>query len=129
MPEQEPISILRCCRKIKTILSGSVVTEAIHRAKRVLSACELVVILGVLRTSSLVQGGDCWKKNNPEGKRTFERRDEPNVTAQISWSLAALEPLWGGRQREHLEKRNVLCCCLSLISSAGNQCFQWSLLC
>lgn len=43
-------------------------------------------------------------KNNPEGKRTFERRDEPNVTVQISWSLAALEPLWGGRQREHLEK-------------------------
>lgn len=51
-------SILRCCRKIKTIPSGSVVPDVIHRAKSVLSACELVVILGVLRTSSLVQGGE-----------------------------------------------------------------------
>lgn len=41
---------------------GSVVPEVIHRAKGVLSACELVVILGVLRTSSLVQGGDHWEK-------------------------------------------------------------------
>lgn len=51
-------SIQRCFRKIKTIPSGSVVPEVIHRAKRVLSACELVVILGVLGTSSLVQGGE-----------------------------------------------------------------------
>lgn len=56
--ETKLMSILRCFRKIKTIPSGSVVPEVIHRAKRVLSACELVVILGVLRTCSLVLGGE-----------------------------------------------------------------------
>lgn len=91
--ETKLMSILRTFWKIKAIPSGSDVPEVIHGAKRVLSACDLVVILGVLRTSSLVQGGDCWEKNNLEGKRTFERRGEPNMTAQISWCWAAPEPL------------------------------------
>lgn len=93
--ETKLMSILRWFMKTKTIPSGSVVPEVIHRAKRMLSDCELVVILGVLRTSSLVHGRDCWEKNNPEGKRSFEGRGGPNVIAQISWCLEALEPLWG----------------------------------
>ena len=83
--ETKLVSIIRCFRKNKTIPSGSVVPEVIHRSKMVLSAYELVVILGVLRTSCLVQEGGYWGKKQLGGKRTFEGRGRQVVTAQISW--------------------------------------------
>lgn len=96
--ETKLVSILRYFRKNKTIPSGSVVPEVIHRAKMVLSTHELV-ILGVLRTSCLVQEGGCWGKKQLGGKRTFEGRDGQVVTAQISWwwgSPGATVGLGGG---------------------------------
>lgn len=138
--ETKLAQILRCFRKNKTIPSGSVVQEVIHRAKMVLSAYELVCCyFGNAQDKLPGTRRRLLGKKQLGGKRISEVRGAQVVTAQISWggSLGATvglgevtgTPQTGWGKRECLENRNVLRCCLCPAGSASSQGLQSCPLC